>query len=336
MAPCLRPFGSTDVRTNLGVPRARAPQARSVQVAAAQGASVPSAGYSGAGATPRCGCLGGTRRGPRSSGALRRARTGLWAGRDRGSVAVVRDFRFSYNVLGLGSRAEFLDVCRSGERAGYDTVFAADHLGNAAPFPTLVAAAAATERLRVGTLVLNAPFWNPSLLAREIATTDVLTDGRPEVGLGAGHMKRKVDEAGIAREPFGERAECAADGYPQQKPLREQFGLPVLRPLQRSGFGGHGAPLIVGGTGERVLRVAGEHADIVGVAGALQLKGRPPGTMRIATDTETDERVRFARECVGDRDVEWHVLVQAVVPADDRQAAAAALAEQVGVMSAAE
>jgi alkanesulfonate monooxygenase SsuD/methylene tetrahydromethanopterin reductase-like flavin-dependent oxidoreductase (luciferase family) len=100
----------------------------------------------------------------------------------------VRDFRFSYNVFGLGTRAEFLDVCRSGERAGYDTVFAADHLGNPAPFPTLVAAAAATERLRVGTLVLNVPFWNPSLLAREIATTHVLTDGRLEVGLGAGHM----------------------------------------------------------------------------------------------------------------------------------------------------
>jgi probable F420-dependent oxidoreductase len=264
-------------------------------------------------------------------------------------VTLVRDFRFSYNVFGLGSRAEFLDVCRGGERAGYDTVFATDHLGNPAPFPALVAAAAATERLRVGTLVLNAPFWNPSLLAREIATTDVLTDGRLEVGLGAGHMKWEFDEAGIAWEPFGARvdgmralierlrAEFAADGYPQQQPLREQFGIPALRPVQRTGFGGHGPPLIVGGTGERVLRVAGEYADIVGVAGALQLKGSPPGTMRIATDTEIDGRVRFARECAGDRDVEWHILVQAVVPADDREAAASGLAERFGgVMSAAE
>ncbi len=110
-----------------------------------------------------------------------------------------------------------------------------------------------------------------------------------------------------------------------------------LRPVQRAGFGGHGPPLIVGGTGERVLRVAGEFADIVGVAGALQLKGLPAGTMRVATDVETDERVRFARACVGDRDVEWHILVQAVVPAADRQAAASGLAERFGnVMSAAE
>ena len=228
-------------------------------------------------------------------------------------------------------------------------MLATDHLGSPAPFPTLVAAAAATERLRVGTLVLNAPFWNPSLLAREIATTDVLTDGRLEIGLGAGHMSWEFDEAGIAWEPFGARVdglrsmierlrgEFAAEGYPQQEALREQFGLAPLRPVQRTGFGGLGPPLIVGGTGERVLRVAGEFADIVAVAGALQLKGMPPGTTRIATDVETDERVRFARACVGDRDVEWHVLVQAVVPADDREAAAAGLAERFGnVMSAAE
>ncbi|MGW3471006.1 LLM class flavin-dependent oxidoreductase [Saccharopolyspora sp. NPDC000995] len=113
-------------------------------------------------------------------------------------------------------------------RHGYDTVFATDHLGIASPFPALVAAAQATERLKVGTLVLNAPFWNPALLAREIATTDVLTGGRLEVGLGAGHMKWEFDEAGIEWESFGRRAErlkstidelsrlFATDGYDQQ------------------------------------------------------------------------------------------------------------------------
>jgi alkanesulfonate monooxygenase SsuD/methylene tetrahydromethanopterin reductase-like flavin-dependent oxidoreductase (luciferase family) len=76
-------------------------------------------------------------------------------------------------------------------------VFAADHLGIPAPFPLLVAAADATERMRVGTLVLNAPFWNPALLAREVATTDILTGGRLELGLGAGHTKWEFDAAGI-------------------------------------------------------------------------------------------------------------------------------------------
>src|SRR5262245_13523003 len=107
------------------------------------------------------------------------------------------DFRFSFNVLGVSSAGQLAETCRRAERYGYDTVFTADHLGFAAPFPALVAAAAATERMRVGTLVLNAAFWNPALLAREAATTDVLTGGRLELGLGAGHMKWEFDEAGI-------------------------------------------------------------------------------------------------------------------------------------------
>ena len=196
-------------------------------------------------------------------------------------------FRFSFNLLGLDSRAALVETCRQGERYGYDTVFAADHLGMPAPFPALVAAAAATERLRVGTLVLNAAFWNPALLAREVATTDVLTDGRLELGLGAGHMKWEFDEAGIPWAPFGARAGrleatidelarlFAADGYEQQAGLREAMGLPALAPVQRRGFDGSGPPLLIGGTGERILRIAAERADIVGIAGTYQVKGRP-------------------------------------------------------------
>src|SRR5215467_12107991 len=91
------------------------------------------------------------------------------------SVAVMSSFRFSSNIFGLTSLDEFVAVCRRAENYGYDTMFAADHLGHAAPFQAVVAAAAATDRLRVGTLVINVPFWNPALLAREIATADILT-----------------------------------------------------------------------------------------------------------------------------------------------------------------
>ena len=259
-------------------------------------------------------------------------------------VGAVKAFRFSYNIFGIHARDGFIQNCRRAERQGYDTVFAADHLGVAAPFPALVAAAAATQRLRVGTLVLNAPFWNPALLAREIATTDVLTGGRLEVGLGAGHMKWEFDEARIEWESFGARVErlkatieqlhreFARDGYPQQAPLRQEFNIPVLRPAQRIGFGGWGPPLIVGGTGDRVLRLAAAQADIVSIAGAFQVHGQPPGTMRLGTATEADERVRYARQCAGERadQLEWHVLIQAVVETDDRSAAAAALARRFG------
>jgi probable F420-dependent oxidoreductase len=255
-------------------------------------------------------------------------------------------FRFSYNIFGVHSAEDFVQICRRGERYGYDTVFAADHLGIASPFPALVAAAAATQRLKVGTLVLNAPFWNPALLAREVATTDVLTGGRLELGLGAGYMKWEFDEAGIAWEPLGARVErlratieqlrreFARDGYQQQAALRDAFGIPVLRPVQRHGFGGGGPPLIVGGTGDRILRLAAEHADIISIAGAFQIRGQPPGTMRIATAAEAGERVRYARECAGERadHLEWHALTQMVIATDDRRAAAEKLAQRLGAL----
>ena len=242
---------------------------------------------------------------------------------------MVGEFRFSFNVFGIPSRDALQERCRRAERAGFDTVFAPDHLGAPAPFPVLQAAADATERLRVGTLVLNAPFWNPALLAREAASVDVLSGGRLELGLGAGHMKHEFDTAGIPWEPFGARARRLEETITE---LRRYFATDLAAlpgghspvPVQRSGFGGAGPPLIVGGTGDRVLSVAARHADIVGVAGAYQVRGEPPGTFRLGTAAEADERVRFVREQAGERadDIEWHLLVQMVVPTLDRRSAA--------------
>jgi probable F420-dependent oxidoreductase len=242
----------------------------------------------------------------------------------------VRDFRFSFNILGITTRQAFIHTCREGERHGYNTVFAADHLGMPAPFPLLVAAAEATELMRVGILVLNAAFWNPALLAREVATTDILTDGRLEVGLGAGHMKWEFDAAGIGWESFGARAERLGRTVAELGRFfrTDLDNLPASRsaprPVQRRGFGGTGPPLLVGGTGDRILRIAAEQADIVGVAGAYQIKGQPPGTFRVGRAAETDERIRFARDCAGARadQIEWHLLVQSVIVTDDRRAAA--------------
>lgn len=253
-------------------------------------------------------------------------------------------FRFSYNVHGISSRDQFVDTCRRAERYGYDTVFTADHLGIPSPFPVLVAAAEATQRLRVGTLVLNVPFWNSALLAREVATTDLLTDGRLELGLGAGHMKWEFDQADIPWEHFATRAdrletmvaelgrEFASESYEQLAQLRSEFDLPPLRPVQQQGFGGYGPPLIVGGTGDRILAIAAEHADIISVAGVFQVPGQPPGTLRLGTATEAAERIRYARACAGRRaeQVQWHCLLQMVVETDDRRAAAEQLAAQNG------
>lgn len=249
-------------------------------------------------------------------------------------------FRFGFNFFDIGSREEFTAKCRAAERRGYDVALVPDHLGSPAPFPTMIAAAEATERLRVGTLVLNNSFWNPHLLAREAATVDRLTGGRLELGLGAGHMKWEYDAAGIPWRPFGERARdlertveelgalFGGAGYARLEPLREHYGLAELAPVQRSGFGGHGPPLLIGGTGDRVLDVAARHAGIVGIAGAYQLKGQPPGTFRIGTAEEAAERVAFVRDRAGDRfdGIELNVLIQMVMVTGDRRAAAEELA----------
>ncbi|MFI6516515.1 LLM class F420-dependent oxidoreductase [Spirillospora sp. NPDC050679] len=251
----------------------------------------------------------------------------------------MRDFRFGFNFFDIPSRAEFVERCRRAEGFGYDVALVPDHLGGPAPFPTLVAAAEATERLRVGTLVLNAAFWNPHLLAREVATADRLTGGRLELGLGAGHMKWEFDAAGVPWRPFGERVEHLAatiaglgavfggTGYPEHAPLREHYGLAELAPVQRRGFGGSGPPLLVGGTGDTVLELAARHADIVGIAGTYQDKGKPPGTFLLGTAAQTAERVAYVRERAGERfgDLELNLLVQAVVVTDDRRAVAESL-----------
>jgi probable F420-dependent oxidoreductase len=261
----------------------------------------------------------------------------LCARQPLGRVITVRDFRFSANIFGIPSREALQERCRRAESAGFHTIFAPDHLGAPAPFPVLQAAADATEHLRVGTLVLNVPFWNPALLARDAATLDVLSGGRLELGLGAGHMKHEFDTAGIPWEPFGARAHRLEETITQ---LRRFFtsdleALPGGHspvPVQRTGFDGSGPPLIVGGTGDRVLSIAARYADIIGVAGVYQLPGRPPGTFRLGTAAEADERVRFTRELAGARadDVEWNLLAQMVVVTDDRRAAAEDLVGRFG------
>src|SRR4051812_48945381 len=112
-------------------------------------------------------------------------------------TAGVKPFRFGVNMVAPESRAAWIEKCRKAEELGYDVLGVADHLGMPAPFPALVLAAENTKRVRLNTFVLNAGFYNPVLLARDITGTDQLTDGRFEVGLGAGYVKAEFDAAGI-------------------------------------------------------------------------------------------------------------------------------------------
>src|SRR2546421_4069869 len=111
-------------------------------------------------------------------------------------------FRFGVNVRTAASQAEWADKARKVEALGYAVLLVPDHLAELlAPLPALAAAAAATTRLRVGTAVLNNDFRHPALLAREAATLDVLSDGRLDLGLGAGHMRSEYEQAGPSFRP---------------------------------------------------------------------------------------------------------------------------------------
>jgi probable F420-dependent oxidoreductase len=257
----------------------------------------------------------------------------------------MRDFRFSCNVFAVRSREDFAAYCQEAERYGYDTVFTADHLGSPAPFPTLVLAAEVTERLRVGVLVLNVPFWNAHLLAREVATVDVLSSGRLELGLGAGHMKWEFDAAGLPWAPHRGRVAAvesvldelerlfAGAGYPERREGDDFYDRPVLRPVQRRGLNGSGPPVIIGGAGDRILSLAARRAETVAMAGLVQAPGQPPGTFHMQTAAQADERVRFVREQAGDRaaELEMNVLIQSVLVTTDRRSAAQKLIADFGI-----
>jgi probable F420-dependent oxidoreductase len=110
----------------------------------------------------------------------------------------MRPFRFGVNVGLSRSRAEWIDKARRIEALGYDVLTVPDHLTELfAPMPALVAAAAATTRLRLGANVLNNDFRHPVLVAREAATVDLLTEGRLILGLGAGHTQSENDQVGL-------------------------------------------------------------------------------------------------------------------------------------------
>ena len=138
----------------------------------------------------------------------------------------MKPFRFGVNVRTAGSGADWADKARKVEALGYSVLCVPDHLAELlAPLPALVAAAAATKHLRVGTAVLNNDFRHPVLLAREAATLDVLSDGRLELGLGAGHMQSEYEQVGLAFDPGATRVERLEEAVVIVKRLLE--GEPV-------------------------------------------------------------------------------------------------------------
>ena len=248
-------------------------------------------------------------------------------------------FRFGVNVGPSRSRAEWVEKARKLEDLGYATLNVPDHLTELfAPMPALISAAEATKNLRVGTNVLNNDFRHPVLVAREAATVDLLTEGRLQFGLGAGHMQSEYDQAGLGFDAGGTRVERLAEAVTIIKGLlngqqvtfagrhyrvtdHRIFPLPVQQPHP---------PVLVGGNGSRLLSLAAREADIVGFSGITFRRGGAEPDISGWRVAKVDKRVQLVREVAGNRytQLELNPLIQRVVVTDNRRQAAEELAHR--------
>jgi probable F420-dependent oxidoreductase len=246
-------------------------------------------------------------------------------------------------MTSMATKREWLDAARAFEDAGYDTISLPDHLGpQFAPVPALAAVAAVTERVRLSMFVMANDVRNPAVLAKEITSLDVLSDGRVELGLGAGWHAAEYAALGVPFDAPGIRIDRLAEAVTL---LRRAFagermdfsgtyyeveGLDVLpRPVGR-------IPFVLGGGGRRMLSLAAREADVVSIATnnreRVQEVAGTPGVGRASFA----EQVRWVREAAGDRmdDLEVNVRVLGVGIAPTREDGEESVARELGVDAA--
>ena len=207
-----------------------------------------------------------------------------------------------------GGGTRWREFVRRAERQGYDTLLITDHMGpQLAPIPAMMAAADATEHLRVGSFVFANDYRNPVMLAKEIATIDVISGGRVDLGIGAGWNTSDYRELGIAYDAppvrvarFEESVQLIArllteevvDHTGTHYTVRGARVLP--RPLQKPR-----PPFMIGGGGPRVLRFAARSAEIVSFIPNMNARGRPKlGAVR---EGALMQRIALVRKAAGPR-----------------------------------
>src|ERR1700744_3614587 len=100
-----------------------------------------------------------------------------------------RPFRFGVEMMEPFEGMTWAESARELEALGYSTLFAPDHFDEGLrPIAAMAGAAGATPGLTAAPAVFAADFRPPAVLARELASIDVLSEGRLEVGLGAGYQ----------------------------------------------------------------------------------------------------------------------------------------------------
>jgi probable F420-dependent oxidoreductase len=214
-----------------------------------------------------------------------------------------RPFRFAVIARWAAGGTHWREFARRAEAHGYDTLLVTDHMGHqVASVPAMMAALDATERLRVGSFVLANDYRNPVMLAKEIATIDAISGGRVDLGIGAGWSTSDYRELGIAYDPPATRVARLEESVHLLKRLFTEErvdhtgtfytvrGARILpRPVQRP----H-PPLMIGGSGARVLRLAAREAQIVSFSPLIGAGGRPR-IRGLSTRSLADRVARFRR-----------------------------------------
>jgi probable F420-dependent oxidoreductase len=256
-----------------------------------------------------------------------------------------KPFRFGViNETPLPADAWFAHVRRI-EELGYATFLIRDHLtpdffgDQFAPLIALMAAAGVTSRLRLGTLVIDNDFRHPALLAKEIATLDLLSGGRVELGLGAGWMRREYDAAGLEYDRAGIRID------------RLEESIAVLKGLFAGGvFSHHGThyrldqlenypstaqqphpPLLIGGGKRRALTLAGREADIVSILTTSVATGSVEDDPSERLAPAVRQKLDWIREGAGERYDRIELsLIPTLLPTDNPRKRASDLISERG------
>src|SRR2546426_1330640 len=208
----------------------------------------------------------------------------------------MRPFRFAAMAERGRSAEHWREVAQRAEALGYDTLLMPDHItAQLAPVAALAAAAAATTTLRIGSFVFDNDYRNPVMLAREATSLDLLSSGRLEFGLGAGWNTRDYEQLGIPYDTPKVRVDRMEEALTLIKRLwteekvthegthyRVHDATILPRPTQRP----H-PPVMIGGGGPRMLRIAAPEGQIVAIAPALNPGGG--GELRPGPDASAEE-----------------------------------------------
>jgi probable F420-dependent oxidoreductase len=246
-------------------------------------------------------------------------------------VTIHKPFRFGA-IGDADSRERWVGLARKAEGLGYATLLLGDHpaMGGLGPLTALMVAADATTRLRLGTHVLANDFRHPVMLAQEVATLDLLSEGRFELGIGTGWWRTDYDSLGIVFEPPGVRVSRLEEAVPLIKRLFQSDLVTVSgtyyqvqgaqispKPAQRPY-----PPIFIGGGGKRILSFAAREADIV----SLDPIGTPAGTKDLApiSAEAMNQQIGWVREAAAARfdSLVLHTLVYVVIVTEDRRQAA--------------